>query len=904
LLRRLDPLLDEIQTLRGEAPPAAPDGPTRRDSAAAHAEYRDLRFHDAGALGEVYRAQNAELNREVALKFLKPSRAGDPESRRRFLQEAEVTGRLEHPGVVPIYALGSDATGAPCYAMRFIRGATLQDALAGFHAAETPTRDRTERSLALRELLTRFVSVCNTVAYAHSRGILHRDLKPRNILLGRYAETLVVDWGLAKPFAREPASGSGEEEPLTPSAGSGSDTPTVGVVGTLPYMSPEQAEPRWELVGPASDIFGLGAVLYAILTGQAPYSGATPGTLLEQVKQCAFPAPRQVQPGVPRALEAICLKAMAPEPARRYASALELAADVQRWLADEPVTAAAEPLSVRARRWVRRHPRLVSGTAAAALVGFTALVLLVLVVTSSNRIIRQKNVEILGQNQQLAQSNRALAAARTEAEQQRDQAQEVTAFLISSFRKPDPAQDGRTVTVAEVLSRAVTEREARPKMAAATRATIFLAVGQTFRGLGLIAETVAVVEKALAIRRQELGNDHPDTLAAMNELAGGCEAAAQFNRAISLYQEVLQARRTHLGAEHLETLRAMNDLAHPYLETGQLDRARPLLEQVLRVRRVKLGDDDPETLVSMNNLAVVYLSAGQSNRAILLHEQALQAARARLGDDHPSTLIHLNNLAYTYGAAGQFDRSFPLLEQVLRARRARLGDDHPETLVALNNLAVARARAGQLDIAITLHEQALRQGRTKLGEDHPLILLVRESLGAALRDAGRLDRALPLLEQTLAAPQTKQGRGHPDTLRNQSKLGHCLILKGKHAEAVPLLRACVQLQEKIQPNDWSTAQTRSLLGEALTGQKSFDEAEPLLSAGWNGLRERRATIPPSVPGDARIREAGERLVRLYETWGKPAAAEAWRKKLPPPPPAASQDAARDAQAPADLPRRP
>src|SRR5262245_40315504 len=267
---------DEIGHSSHEAPPAppSPEGRSRRGSASACGEFLDLRFYAAGALGEVYMARNVELNREVALKFIKPERSRDAESRRRFRMEAEVTGRLEHPGVVPIYALGTDAAGAPCYAMRFIRGETLQDAIDGFHAAEKAGRDASGQSLALRELLGRFVSICNTMAYAHSRGILHRDLKPRNVLLGKFGETLVVDWGLAKPFDRDESAQWVDEEALTPSSGSGeagSGTPTVGAVGTPAYMSPEQSEARWDEVGPASDVFSLGAILYSILTGRAPY---------------------------------------------------------------------------------------------------------------------------------------------------------------------------------------------------------------------------------------------------------------------------------------------------------------------------------------------------------------------------------------------------------------------------------------------------------------------------------------------------------------------------------------------------------------------------------------------------------------------------------------------------------
>ena len=205
---RFDPLLTD-PTIVAAAPPGPEPagGPSPRVGHGAGRVSATSASTPPGGLGEVFLARNAELNREVALKFLKPGRAGDPESRRRFLQEAEVTGRLEHPGVVPIYALGTDAAGAPCYAMRFIRGETLQDAIDAFHAAETPGRDPSERSLALRELLNRFVSICNTVAYAHSRGILHRDLKPRNVMLGKYDETLVVDWGLAKPFDRDESAG-------------------------------------------------------------------------------------------------------------------------------------------------------------------------------------------------------------------------------------------------------------------------------------------------------------------------------------------------------------------------------------------------------------------------------------------------------------------------------------------------------------------------------------------------------------------------------------------------------------------------------------------------------------------------------------------------------------------------
>jgi WD40 repeat protein/tRNA A-37 threonylcarbamoyl transferase component Bud32 len=339
----------------------------------AAGRYRVLRPHARGGLGEVFVAHDAELHREVALKEIDPQHADDPASRGRFVQEAEITGALEHPGVVPVYGLGTYDDGRPFYAMRFIKGESLKDAVRGFHEADAPGRDPGERSLALRGLLTRFVAVCNTIAYAHSRGVIHRDLKPANVMLGPYGETLVVDWGLAKAVGRKEQL-EGAEGTLRPSSGDGVATVQGAALGTPAYMSPEQAAGRLEEVGVASDVYGLGATLYHLLTARAPVEGADIGEVLRRAQQGDWRPPRQVKPSVPVALDAVCRKAMALRPSDRYRTALELAADVEHWLADEPVSAYREPWRSRARRWVGRHRTLVATTAAAALVGLAGLV--------------------------------------------------------------------------------------------------------------------------------------------------------------------------------------------------------------------------------------------------------------------------------------------------------------------------------------------------------------------------------------------------------------------------------------------------------------------------------------------------------------------------------------------------
>jgi serine/threonine protein kinase/Flp pilus assembly protein TadD len=354
-------------------PPLDPEATVDRHSLApgdgAGLRYRVLRPHAKGGLGEVFVAEDTELHREVALKEIQKEHATDTPSRARFLLEAEITGNLEHPGVVPVYGLGTYPDGRPFYAMRLVKGDSLKKAIENFHRREQPGRDPGERSLAFRELLGRFVDVCQAVAYAHSRGVLHRDLKPGNVMLGKYGETLVVDWGLAKPVGRaEPFPADGEVT-WRPSSGSAAAATQAGTaLGTPAYMSPEQAAGRLDQLGPASDIYSLGATLYALLTGQAPYSGSDKGEVLRQVEQGELESPRRVQPSIPAALEAICLKAMALRPAGRYGTALALAADVEHWLADEPVSAYREPLRLRARRWARRNKPAVAALAAAVLV--------------------------------------------------------------------------------------------------------------------------------------------------------------------------------------------------------------------------------------------------------------------------------------------------------------------------------------------------------------------------------------------------------------------------------------------------------------------------------------------------------------------------------------------------------
>lgn len=326
--------------------------------------YRKLRFHAKGGLGEVYVADDNDLQRDVAVKFMQARHRDRRECHEQFLLEAEVTARLDHPGVVPVYGFGKTPDGRPCYAMRFIQGATLEDRIAKLHSPQPPDASgrrgdpspfSADRAVEFRSLLTRFVSICQTIAYAHNRGILHRDIKPENVMLGKYGDTLVVDWGLAMPIDRDDSARASGEETLMPMAGSGSSSGySHGPVGTPAYMSPEQAAGAGMLT-PATDIFALGCTLYRLLVGQAPYTGSGKHEVLAKARAASFTPPREINRRVPRALEAVCLRAMAFDPAQRYITALEMADDLERWLADEPVKACQDTLPERIGRWLRHH---------------------------------------------------------------------------------------------------------------------------------------------------------------------------------------------------------------------------------------------------------------------------------------------------------------------------------------------------------------------------------------------------------------------------------------------------------------------------------------------------------------------------------------------------------------------
>lgn len=351
---------------RDEQPTGDPiDGPPAEDETVSwdgkQASRRGDRFtivrsHARGGLGVVHIAHDNELDREVALKEIREKHADDPQARERFIREAQITAKLGHPNICPVHSLGTDEKGRPYYAMSLVLGRTLQDAIAEFHASAKSRSSDLLHSVEFRALLQSLVDVCGAVAYAHNRAVLHRDLKPSNIMLGPYGETILLDWGLAKSVASDAPTSLDAEPPIRLTGSHDSQETLPGAaVGTPSYMSPEQAGGRSDRVGPTTDVYGLGATLYAILTGVAPVKESTKEETLERVAKGKFQPPRAVNPRIPKPLESICLKAMSREPDQRYHTPKELAQDIERWLADEPVSSHTDSAWEKARRWARRN---------------------------------------------------------------------------------------------------------------------------------------------------------------------------------------------------------------------------------------------------------------------------------------------------------------------------------------------------------------------------------------------------------------------------------------------------------------------------------------------------------------------------------------------------------------------
>jgi serine/threonine-protein kinase len=791
--------------------------------AAAGSRYRPLRFHAKGGLGEVFVAEDTELRREVALKRIREDKTGEAASCRRFLLEAEITGKLEHPGIVPVYGSGQDTTGQPCYAMRMIQGETLQDAIQHFHKADTkPGRLSGERSLEFRGLLNRFVAVCNTIAYAHSRGVLHRDLKPANIMLGNYGETLVLDWGLARVFDRGAQDRAIDEEKLLPGpdTANGSGTETGLAMGTPAYMSPEQAAGRWQEVGPASDVYSLGATLYPLLTGKPAFADTV--NVLARVQRGDFAAPRQLNPQVPAPLDAACRKAMSHAPADRYTSPRDLADDIEHWLADEPVTAYREGIPIRLGRWARRHRALLSGVAALLVTAVAALAVGLVVV-----------------NQEKDRAETALVREGKAKRRARQALDEMSSLALGDLlgRQPGkmPSEQKAFLKRALALYQEFAQEVGDGEEDRHAVARAHLRVGEICMKLGQAREAQEAYQYAIESFRG---------------------LAAEFPT-VPKYRANLASSHTNLGA-------LLSDIGHPdqaatvYREAIEL--LGPIAEELPAEPHYRR-----QLATSLNNLGNVRRTMGQPEQAEKAHREAIAVRehlatgslaephdRQRLADSH----MNMGGLLATTGRSGEAATEFQhalAIQEKLAAEfpdeplyRRRLGLTH-------SNFAFFLAQTNRPKEAEAAWERALAIQRL-LADEFPNVPQDRSALGITLNDLGvrlygwgRLKEAETALRDALAIR-----KGLVANFPNVSDYQNTVA--GTMVNLANLLRGQQQFSE-----------ARELLEEAQPHHQAALKANPSHTAYRQFYRNNRSVLVETLAGlgdSAGALQTAEQLSRL------------------------------------------
>jgi tetratricopeptide (TPR) repeat protein len=824
--------------------------------------YHVLRPHDRGGIGEVFVALDEELNREVALKQMQEQHAGDPHSRGRFVREAEITGGLEHPGIVSVYGLGQYADGRPYYAMRFIKGETLKDAIARFHRdGEGGARSR---EFELRALLARFVAVCNTLAYAHSRGVIHRDIKPANIMLGQYGETLVVDWGLAKPLAEEggaPDTPTGRS--LVPRQADTVQTQAGSAMGTPSYMSPEQAEGRLDLLGAASDNYSLGATLYTLLTGRPAIEGKDTAEVLRKVQKGEWLPVRQVKPDVPPALAAICQKAMALEPAARYATALKLAADVEHWLADEPVAVYRDPLVVRLGRWARKHRTAVA-------VGAAVLQTVVVVLAVSVVLI--------------ARSRAQIEHERAQAERQRARAEAVNSFLVNDLlAQADPKTNpaGATLTVRELLDRAAgaigksAALAANPEVEGGVRS----AIGNTYYGLGLYQRAREELERAVVCQDQSPDVPAAERIFTKNRLCWVIYKLGSFNETMA--RQVLAEARAQLGPDHEETVYAADNLATITLGNGNREGFKLYRENLTILERLH-GPDHPLTVRAALSLADGLMSnqqgdtPGNLDEALRVMLACRDAAQRAFGPDDPEGLFYENALGFLYARKGQPAEARQVLVPLEKRFVKILGPDHIDMALYHENRALAEEESGHLDIAEAHLRKAHPLRKKQLGDGHGLTRRAAMYLGRVCLAQGKTDEAVAWLRVLLTAGVVRNGgiarTGDPSQerpgLADMSLLGEALAGKGDVDTGVKLLNELQRTLEWLAwRSDWLRAHVSALRYEFSTRIEGVPEKQiswsfkEAIGATNETLRIMKAnpTTPPRILAETRAR-----LKRLTE----------------------------------------
>ena len=802
---------DKTHTVTAEGPRAErPIGP-----------YRILRELGHGGMGTVYLAARADeqFQKRVALKVIR-SGADSAVVVSHFKRERQILASLDHPNIAGLLDGGTTDEGLPYLVMEYVEGEPL---LAYCDS----------RSLPIWERLKLFQAVCSAVQYAHRNLVVHRDIKPGNILVAVDGTPKLLDFGIAKLLNPELA---------------GEAATATAMVMTPEYASPEQA--RGDRITTATDVYSLGVVLYELLTGHHPYrlasrqpldvlkaiseqeperpsaavdrteertapqSGQTIRVTPESVAQTREGSPEKLKRRLRGDLDNILMLALRKEALRRYASVEAFSDDVRRYLEGLPVTARKPTLGYRAGKFVRRHKAAVAAAAAviSLVIGFA-----VAMAGQSARVARERD---------LAEKERATAL------RERETAQRVSSFLVDLFKVSDPSEArGNTITAREVLDKGAAKIATELKDQPEVRATLMTTMGAVYRNLGLYDKAVPLLQEALATRRALLGSDHKDIAKSLNALANLLRRKGDYPSAEIHYREALAILR-RLPGDDADVAATQNNLAIVLTERGDYATAELMHRDVLATRRKLLGNNDPAVAQSLGNLANVLMWKGDYAAAETLQRESLALRRKLLGNEHPDVATNLDNLAIVLYEKGDFVGAENFVREALALWHKLLGNQHHFISQSLNNLGNILADKGDRVAADRVLQEAVAMGRNVLGDEHPDVAMYLVSRAETLCRGRRHVEGALLARKALATFRKTLPDGHLFIAVTESVIGGCMDLSGRHREAEPLML-------KSYP-----------VIAAKTGERSLES-----------------------------RKALHRIVTLYQVWGKPDKAAEYEDKL-------------------------
>ncbi len=850
---------------------APPEGP-----GALIGPYKLLQQIGEGGMGVVFMAEQTQpVRRLVALKVIKAGM----DSRQvlaRFEAERQALALMDHPNIARVLDADATATGRPYFVMELVKGLAV-------------TKYCDERRLKPRERLELFIPVCQAVQHAHQKGVIHRDLKPGNVLVAQYdgrPVPKVIDFGVAKA-----AGPRLTERTLFTEFGQ--------VVGTLEYMSPEQAELNQLDIDTRSDIYALGVVLYELLTGTTPLERGrlrevgllevlrrireeeppTPSTRLStSAEGPGIAADRGLEPKrlsslVRGELDWIVMKCLEKERGRRYETANALALDLQRYLADEPVAAGPPGAAYRCRKFLRRNRRsvLVAAVVLLALmggfIGATAGLLQTIVAREqaweAERKERSQRVRAKAGEKKAQDEYARAEGERKIAEREGKIAQAVRDFLQKQLLaqadvhvQADALLQGgageikENPTVRELLDRAaegLTGKKIESQFPGQplVQAEILHTVGDAYRGIGAFGPAIDHLERALHLRQRHLGADHRDTLATQHRLARAYWDAGDLPRALPLFERVWARQSATLGADHPDTLETQYNLAVACQDDGQMTRAVRLLEQVRDAWSRVHSPDHRNTLYTEVTLANAYVAEGKAADALRRLVPLWEKAARNIGPEHPETLAVVHVLARAYGADGQWAKATQLLEGVRGLMEKEFGPEHPRTLVVLSNLGHAYGKGGRVAEATELLEKVRDLRVAKLGPDHPATLITLDNLAQAHRAARNLPKAIALLEQVRDRAGQKFGPEHPRTLGMLAHLADAYREAGRLPEGIQVLDVIRDARVKKQGADHpQTLTVTQQLAVSCWTVRQFDRSVPLFE---DLLKRRRANLGADHP---------------------------------------------------------